>query len=109
MAKSRCRPFFSFSFDVFLRERNHVSFWMCYIQTWKKRWFVLRESTLSYYKDEKDDKPLGLISLKDCKSFELASQKVNKPYAFEIATPDRVYACCAKDEDEMWAWINVLR
>lgn len=78
------------------------------IKTWKRRWFVLRESTLAYYKDEKDDKPVGLISLKECKSFELAAQKVHKPYAFEIATPDRVYVCCAKDEDEMWEWINVL-
>jgi hypothetical protein len=107
--------FFSFSFFFLSQFVDLILFLffffplLLFLQTWKKRWFVLRESTLSYYKDDKDDKPLGLISLKECKSFELASQKVNKPYAFEIATPDRVYACCAANDDEMWEWINVLR
>eukprot|EP00732_Lithocolla_globosa_P002635 Lithocolla_globosa_v1_NODE_1787_length_2341_cov_4.365267.p1 type:complete len:671 gc:universal NODE_1787_length_2341_cov_4.365267:2196-184(-) len=79
------------------------------IKTWKYRWFVLRESTLAYYKSENDESPLGLISLSDCKGFELASKKkIAKANAFYIETKERQFYLYADTEEIMWDWIKVL-
>jgi len=88
-----------------LKEGGKIKPLQSYLLT--RRWFVLRESTLAYYKDDKDDKPLGLISLKECKTM-LATEKSKKPYSFEISTPGRVYMCTAISDEEMWSWINVI-
>ena len=35
------------------------------IKTWKRRWFVVSDSCLYYFKSEKDKEPLGIIPLEN--------------------------------------------
>lgn len=79
------------------------------IKSWKRRWFVLRESTLAYYKDNQSDVPLGLIPLAHCTSIDLVSRKVSKPNAFEVKTPDRVYLLVADTAEILWEWVPLCQ
>ena len=76
------------------------------IKTLKKRWFILRETSLAYYKDEKDETPQGIISLKESKASLTSEAK--RPFCFAVATPERTYVCSATSDDEMWEWINAI-
>ncbi|XP_071044238.1 uncharacterized protein CG43867 isoform X3 [Parasteatoda tepidariorum] len=76
-------------------------------KTWRRRWFVLRNGTLSYYKSQTDvnRKPQGQIVLDDvC--------RVNRAYdaaTFEISTGKRVYYLTADSINMMEEWIKVLQ
>lgn len=58
------------------------------IKTWKRRWFVLNDNCLYYFKHPKDKQPLGIIPLENL-GVRTSSGKVGKPNPFEIHQKDR--------------------
>jgi hypothetical protein len=79
------------------------------IKTWKKRWFVLRSSSLSYYKEQKDTVPQGTIDLTTCLSCGPSTKKVSKGFLFDVTTQPRVYVANAATEEEMQDWIDAIQ
>jgi len=79
------------------------------VKSWKKRWFVLKENTLLYFKNQnyKELEPSGLIYLQSC-SVVVLGDKVDKSFAIEIFTPTRSYVIHASNEQEMNEWIAVI-
>ncbi|KAG9297176.1 hypothetical protein G9A89_019457 [Geosiphon pyriformis] len=79
-------------------------------KTWKKRWFVLRNSTLTYYKNEKEREALRVIPLNVIlDAIETDSISKSKQYCFKIITPKRVFVICASDDESEMNWLGALQ
>jgi len=80
------------------------------VKNWKKRWFVLCGSVLSYYKKAKDPFPAGVILIKEAKSIDCVVEPIdNKAYCFVISTPGRDFFVTAESGKEMFDWVQTLR
>lgn len=76
-------------------------------KSWKKRWFILKDGVLSYYKGKGDTEPLGTISLSTAGRIQVNSSK-KKANVFEIPTPSRTYYFIADTETERQSWMDIL-
>ncbi|CAG8518483.1 14201_t:CDS:2, partial [Dentiscutata heterogama] len=82
-----------------------------YKATWKKRWFVLDNKKLAYYKDPKDHRPhlnLNLSDILDAIETDSSPYK-SRQHCFKIITPKRTYICCAPDEKSLVTWLAALQ
>ncbi|XP_018325988.1 uncharacterized protein LOC108737573 isoform X2 [Agrilus planipennis] len=77
---------------------------------WKKRWFVLSEYCLFYYKGPEEEKLLGSILLPSYKvSICTPDDKVNKKHAFKCEHVNmRTYILAADSHELMMRWVKVL-
>ncbi|XP_046729335.1 pleckstrin homology domain-containing family A member 5 isoform X9 [Silurus meridionalis] len=80
------------------------------MKMWKKRWFVLSDMCLFYYKDEKEEGILGSILLP---SFHISllsvDDHISKKYAFKATHPNmRTYYFCTDTAKEMESWMKVM-
>ncbi|XP_039302148.1 uncharacterized protein LOC105199142 isoform X3 [Solenopsis invicta] len=80
------------------------------LMLWKKRWFVLSEYCLFYYKGPEEEKLLGSILLPSyrvtvCKP----EDKVNKKFAFKAEHANmRTYHFAADSRESLNQWVNAL-
>lgn len=76
------------------------------LRTWKRRWFVLRADSLTYYA------MVGAPTAKGAIAFEggvaLSPHSAKKAHCFSVITPRRTYYLAAKDEEERNAWYAAL-
>ncbi|XP_061662355.1 pleckstrin homology domain-containing family A member 5-like isoform X3 [Syngnathoides biaculeatus] len=80
------------------------------MKLWKKRWFVLSDLCLFYYRDEKEDSILGSILLP---SFHISmlsvDDHISRKYAFKATHPNmRTYYFCTDTAKEMESWMKVM-
>nr|XP_033807811.1 pleckstrin homology domain-containing family A member 5 isoform X4 [Geotrypetes seraphini] len=80
------------------------------MKLWKKRWFVLSDLCLFYYRDEKEEGILGSILLP---SFQISlpnqEDHINRKYAFKATHPNmRTYYFCTDTAKEMELWIKAM-
>jgi hypothetical protein len=98
------------------------------VRNWRRRWFVLRNNELSYYKTAEVGLPppssmrtahvehtqigseaAGVIKLDSLCNVHPASRKIGRPNAFELITEERVYNLFADDKDLMDKWITDIK
>ena len=73
------------------------------LQQWPKRYLILRDDLLYYYKTSTDDKPLGVINLLLC------TIKPNIPdKKFDVILPTRTYFFSADTCEEVVQWSEAL-
>jgi hypothetical protein len=73
------------------------------LQQWPKRFLILRDDLLYYYKTNTDDKPLGVINLLLC------TIKPNVPEKkFDIILPTRTYFFSADTSEDVVQWTEAL-
>jgi hypothetical protein len=100
-----------------LTKQGHI------FRTWKKRWFVLEEQLLKYYKaaDEStstvdpanvgDSDMKGCISIQSCKVTALAPADAGgKSFCFQL-TPisGKIFLICATDDESREAWMQAIK
>ncbi|KAM8777987.1 pleckstrin homology domain-containing family A member 5 isoform 6-T6 [Rhynchonycteris naso] len=80
------------------------------MKLWKKRWFVLSDLCLFYYRDEKEEGVLGSILLPSFQIAMLTSEDhINRKYAFKAAHPNmRTYYFCTDTGKEMELWMKAM-
>ena len=96
-------------------------------RTWKKRWFVLEEQLLKYYKaaDEStsssaaagqpetvgDSDMKGCISIQSCKVVALApADAAGRSYCFQLTpVPGKIFLICASDEQSREQWMEAIK
>ncbi|XP_070610423.1 pleckstrin homology domain-containing family A member 5 isoform X11 [Erythrolamprus reginae] len=80
------------------------------MKLWKKRWFVLSDLCLFYYRDEKEEGILGSILLPSFQVAMLSSEDhINRKYAFKAAHPNmRTYYFCTDTGKEMELWMKAM-
>ncbi|KYO21657.1 pleckstrin-like proteiny domain-containing family A member 6 isoform B [Alligator mississippiensis] len=80
------------------------------VKQWNKRWFVLVDRCLFYYKDEKEENILGSIPLL---SFRVAavqpSDNISRKHTFKAEHAGiRTYFFSAENNEEQEAWIQAM-
>ncbi|XP_043092400.1 pleckstrin homology domain-containing family A member 5 isoform X8 [Puntigrus tetrazona] len=80
------------------------------MKMWKKRWFVLSDMCLFYYRDEKEEGILGSILLP---SFHISmlsvDDHISRKYAFKATHPNmRTYYFSTDTAKEMESWMKVM-
>ncbi|XP_071539505.1 uncharacterized protein [Panulirus ornatus] len=80
------------------------------LHLWKKRWFVLSEYCLYYYKGPEEDKALGSLPLPSFKISPVVSEdRVFRRHAFKAEHQNmRTYYFAADTKDQMAQWMNAL-
>ncbi|KAG8967772.1 hypothetical protein FRC03_009321 [Tulasnella sp. 419] len=76
-------------------------------KTWKKRWFVLRQTQLSYYKSHKEYQLLRLLPISEIHCVTPVTLK-RHAHAFGLVTPSRTYYCQASSPQEVDDWVKAL-
>ncbi|KAM8794564.1 pleckstrin homology domain-containing family A member 2 [Eudromia elegans] len=81
-------------------------------KSWKRRYFVLDEFSISYFKCEQDKEPLRSILLKDvCKAHEClvkSGDLLMRDNLFEIITSSRTFYIQADSPQDMRSWIGAI-
>uniref|UniRef100_A0AAY4D6J3 PH domain-containing protein n=1 Tax=Denticeps clupeoides TaxID=299321 RepID=A0AAY4D6J3_9TELE len=80
------------------------------MKMWKRRWFVLSDMCLFYYKDEKEEGILGSILLPSFRISMLSvDDHISKKYAFKATHPNmRTYYFCTDTAKDMESWMKVM-
>lgn len=80
------------------------------LRVWRKRWFVLSEYCLFYYKGPEEEKVMGSVLLPSYKiSACLPEDKANRKYAFKCEhTNMRTYVLAAETIESMAQWVKGL-
>lgn len=82
------------------------------LRVWRKRWFVLSEYCLFYYKGPEEDKLLGSIllpsyTLSECLPHE---NNANRKFSFKLEHKNmRTYFLASENGDYMRKWLQVIR
>ncbi|KAG8438518.1 hypothetical protein GDO86_004909, partial [Hymenochirus boettgeri] len=78
------------------------------MKLWKKRWFVLSDLCLFYYRDEKEEGVLGSILLPSFFiSVVIPEDHINRTFAFKAAHSNmRTYYFCTDTAKEMELWMR---
>ncbi|KAF8397312.1 hypothetical protein HHK36_016225 [Tetracentron sinense] len=82
-----------------------------YIKTWRRRWFVLKQGKLFWFKDSsviRASKPRGVIRVATCLTVKGAEDVINKHFAFELSTNRETMYFVADSEKEKEEWINSI-
>ncbi|KDP46512.1 hypothetical protein JCGZ_08484 [Jatropha curcas] len=82
-----------------------------YIKTWRRRWFVLKQGKLLWFKDNHVNRqsiPRGVIPVGNCLTVKGAEDVLNKPFAFELSTNQDTMYFIADSEKEKEEWINSI-
>ncbi|WFD03391.1 non-specific serine/threonine protein kinase [Malassezia obtusa] len=70
---------------------------------WSKRWLVLRDTTLLFYKNESTYQASAIVMLRDVTN---VSRTDLKPYCIEVETKDKTYFLQLKSDEELYGWMD---
>eukprot|EP00808_Paulinella_micropora_P007860 g59140.t1 len=80
-----------------------------HLKRWKKRWFVLQDSTLYSFKKEKDyQNPTETIDLRVFSSVKSSEDYTNRTHSFDVYSADMVFSMVASSETEKEDWIRAI-
>ncbi|KAM4588234.1 pleckstrin homology domain-containing family A member 6 isoform 4-T4 [Odontesthes bonariensis] len=81
------------------------------VKQWNRRWFVLTDRCLFYYKDEKEDTVLGSLPLLSFRIGEVEpSDNITRKFAFKAKhAGTRTYYFSTESPEEQQAWIRAMR
>ncbi|KAK7918734.1 hypothetical protein WMY93_010018 [Mugilogobius chulae] len=80
------------------------------MKTWKRRWFLLDENALSYFKSDLEREPLRAIPLKEIHKVQECKQSepMMRDNLFELVTGFRTFYVQADSPEEMHSWIKAI-
>ncbi|KTG44525.1 hypothetical protein cypCar_00034569 [Cyprinus carpio] len=80
------------------------------LKLWKRRWFVLSNYCLYYYKDSREDSVLGSIPLPSYRILYCSPRECrNRKYAFKVVHEGmRPYIMSAETQEDMLGWVRAL-
>lgn len=78
-------------------------------QSWKRRFFVLKDGGLFYYENETDLRPKGQMSLYGAAAVFVQYPKVAKANCLEISTPERTLYIYADSADDIKEWALAIQ
>ncbi|KAF7024678.1 hypothetical protein CFC21_036989 [Triticum aestivum] len=82
-----------------------------YIKTWRRRWFVLKQGKIFWFKDSSVTRasvPRGVIAVASCLTVKGAEDVLNRKFAFELSTPGETMYFVADSDKEKEDWINSI-
>jgi len=80
-----------------------------HLKRWKKRWFVLQDSTLYSFKKERVyENPTEIIDLRVFSSVKSSEDFTNRTHSFDVYSADMVFSMVASSENEKEDWIRAI-
>ncbi|XLR06480.1 hypothetical protein HN51_061363 [Arachis hypogaea] len=84
-----------------------------YIKTWRRRWFVLKQGKLLWFKDpssasSRSSVPRGVVNVANCLTVKGAEDVLHRPSAFELSTPHNTMFFLADSDKDKEDWINSI-
>jgi len=80
-----------------------------HLKRWKKRWFVLQDSTLYSFKKEKHyENPTEVVDLRVFSSVKSSEDYTNRINSFDVYSADMVFSMVAASESEKEDWIRAI-
>ncbi|XP_064172926.1 pleckstrin homology domain-containing family A member 1-like isoform X1 [Anguilla rostrata] len=79
-------------------------------KNWKRRYFLLEENSLSYFRSDMDKDPLRIIPLKEVHKVQECKQSdlMMRDNLFEVVTANRTFYIQADSPEEMHSWIKAV-
>ncbi|XP_004565262.1 pleckstrin homology domain-containing family A member 1 isoform X4 [Maylandia zebra] len=80
------------------------------MKNWKRRYFVLDENSLNYYKTDMEREPLRAIPLKEIHKVQECKQSEHmmRDNLFEMVTSSRTFYIQADSPEDMHSWIKAI-
>jgi len=79
-------------------------------KNWRRRWFVLTDESLSYFKEKEDDIPIQAIEMRVCSAIKyMDDPETSGGFIFALSTPGRMYKFAASTEAERVQWIEAIK
>ncbi|XP_040293976.1 pleckstrin homology domain-containing family A member 1 isoform X3 [Bufo bufo] len=80
------------------------------MKTWKRRFFLLDENTIGYFKSDMDRDPLRMIQLREVQKVQECKQSdiMMRDNLFEIVTTSRTFYVQTDSPEEMHSWIRAI-
>ncbi|XP_062320286.1 pleckstrin homology domain-containing family A member 1a isoform X1 [Osmerus eperlanus] len=80
------------------------------MKNWKRRYFLLEENSMSYFKSDLEKDPLRVIPLKEVNKVQECKQSdiMMRDNLFEVVTPSRTFFLQADSPEEMHSWIKAV-
>mmetsp|Transcript_2845 Transcript_2845/g.8298 ORF Transcript_2845/g.8298 Transcript_2845/m.8298 type:complete len:511 (+) Transcript_2845:259-1791(+) len=75
--------------------------------SWQKRYFILRDQTLEYFRKPEDAAPSGALALAGCRAGP--HRDGDRDFVIRIETRDRPYYLAATNSDDMSDWLLALQ
>ena len=77
-------------------------------KSWRVRWFVLRNNTLSYYRTRHHKKPIRTLDMTKVMAVQLDNSK-RKDFCFRLVLPSRVFYFLGNSLEDCQQWVEILR
>ncbi|XP_008427429.1 pleckstrin homology domain-containing family A member 1-like isoform X2 [Poecilia reticulata] len=80
------------------------------MRNWKRRYFLLEENAMSYFKSDLEKEPLRMIPLKEVHKVQECKQSdiMMRDNLFEVVTTSRTFYIQADSPVEMHSWIKAI-
>ncbi|KAM8917386.1 pleckstrin homology domain-containing family A member 1-like isoform 1-T1 [Spinachia spinachia] len=80
------------------------------MKNWKRRYFLLEENAVSYFKSDLDREPLRVIPLKEVHKVQECKQRdlMMRDNLFEMGTSSRTFYIQANSPEDMHSWIKAI-
>ncbi|XP_048026414.1 pleckstrin homology domain-containing family A member 1 isoform X3 [Megalobrama amblycephala] len=80
------------------------------MKNWKRRYFMLDDNALSYFKSEMDREPLRVVPLKEVNKVQECKQSdlMMRDNLFELVTTSRTFYIQSDSPEEMHGWIKAI-
>uniref|UniRef100_A0A8C4S791 Pleckstrin homology domain containing A1 n=1 Tax=Erpetoichthys calabaricus TaxID=27687 RepID=A0A8C4S791_ERPCA len=80
------------------------------MKNWKRRYFLLDENSVSYFKSDTDKEPLRIIPLKEVHKVQECKQSdiMLRDNLFEVVTTTRTFFIQADSPEDMHSWIKAI-
>uniref|UniRef100_A0A3B3RFP4 Pleckstrin homology domain containing A1 n=1 Tax=Paramormyrops kingsleyae TaxID=1676925 RepID=A0A3B3RFP4_9TELE len=80
------------------------------MKNWKRRYFMLDENSMSYFKSDLDKEPLRMIPLRDVQKVQECKQSdiLMRDNLFEVVTSSRTFYVQSDSPEEMHSWIKAI-
>ncbi|XP_029106601.1 pleckstrin homology domain-containing family A member 1-like isoform X4 [Scleropages formosus] len=80
------------------------------MKNWKRRYFVLDENSMSYFKSDLEKDPLRVIPLKEVHKVQECKQSdiLMRDNLFEVVTTSRTFYIQAESPEDMHSWIKAM-
>jgi len=78
------------------------------VKNWRRRWVVLKNNQLSYYKQKDESTPLDSIPLNDCTCCYASFYETKKRCCLKIITARRTWYFAADTDEEIGLWLEAL-
>jgi PH domain len=78
-------------------------------RNWKKRWHVLQDNFLLYYRSQQDLQPIGVVYLHNAVVESVPASESHRAYSVRITTGPRIFNFCTDSSDTERRWIDALK